>query len=160
MITSFVPRFTTKFAPETKRNKWYYELMTLHQMSTETVDQYSLRFQRLLQKVNRNNDLVPAALQVRMYLYELVLILTPLVSIDNPVNLAVAMERARTVEIGYNYTPSKEIVTASTANQEVDEGVESRMAGGAPALQQEKRSMRLERPSLCALRVYFLLPTL
>ena len=90
-------------------------------MSTETVDQYSLRFQRLLRKVNGNNDLVPAALQVRMYLYGLVPMLTPLVSIDNPANLAAAMERARTVEIGYNYTPSKEIVTASTANQEVDE---------------------------------------
>jgi hypothetical protein len=105
---SFVPRFIEKFAPETKQNKWYYELMTIRQMSTETVDEYSLRFQRLLRKVNVNN-LVPAALQVRMYLYGLIPLLTPLVATANPQDLAAAIERARAVETGYNYIPTKEI---------------------------------------------------
>ena len=41
---SFVPRLIEKFAPVTKQNKWYYELMTMRQMATESVDDYSLRF--------------------------------------------------------------------------------------------------------------------
>jgi hypothetical protein len=28
-VTSFVPRFIEKFAPETKQNKWYYKLITI-----------------------------------------------------------------------------------------------------------------------------------
>jgi hypothetical protein len=33
--TSFIPRFIEKFAPESKQNKWYYELMTLRQLANE-----------------------------------------------------------------------------------------------------------------------------
>jgi hypothetical protein len=100
-------------------------------MANETVDEYSLRFQRLLRKVN-TNQLVPDVLQVRMYIYGLSPLLTPLVSTDNPADLAAAMERARTVETGYNYIPSKDVIIPTPANtsmgiatsstsQEVDE---------------------------------------
>ena len=54
-----------------------------------------------------NNNLVPAALQVRMYLYGLQPLLTPLVSVHNPNTLNVAIERAKTVETEYNYIPNK-----------------------------------------------------
>src|SRR4051794_30064341 len=123
--TSLAPRLLEKFAPETRQNKWYQELMTLRQSSTETVDQYALKFQRLLRKVNGNGNLVPAALQVRMFLYGLIPVLTPLVATDNPANLAAAIERARTVETGYNYAPAKAPVPFGNVNtvagQEVDE---------------------------------------
>src|SRR3954447_17475015 len=99
-----------RFAPEIKQNKWYQELMSLRQLSTETVNQYALKFQRLLRKVNgNNNNMIPEILQVRMFLYELVSVLTPLVSTDNPQTLIAVIERAKTVKTGYNYIPSKQL---------------------------------------------------
>src|SRR3954447_5769302 len=93
--------------------------MSLQQLSTETVDQYALKFRRLLRKVNENNNaLVPAILQ---FLYRLVLVLIPLVATANPADLAVAIERARIVETGYNYVPSKETTNFRNTTQEVDE---------------------------------------
>lgn len=44
-----------------------------------------------------------------MFLYGLNPLLTPLVSTDNPANLDAAMERAKVVETGYNYIPTKQI---------------------------------------------------
>ena len=85
--------FLAKFAPEIKHNKWYQELMTLRQRPDERVDDFTLKFQRLLRKVNTNN-LIPTALQVKMYLYGLNPLLTPLVVIHNPADLAAAIERA------------------------------------------------------------------
>src|SRR5215213_5049584 len=109
--TSFKPRFFEKFAPETKQNRWYHELMTTRQHANESVDDYSLRFQRLLRKVNilPNAPAVPAGLQVRMYLFGLSPLLTPLVSTNNPADLNAAIERARLVENGYHYTPQNTV---------------------------------------------------
>ena len=105
---NFDERFIEHFSPETKQNQWYYELMTIRQTSEEKVDEYCRRFRKLLRKVNTNN-LVPDALQVRMFLYGLNPLLTPLVSTNNPANLNAAMERAKVVETGYNYVPTKQI---------------------------------------------------
>ena len=80
--------------------------MTIRQTAEETVDQYSRRFKKILRKCNTNN-LVPAALQVRMYLYGLHSLITPLVSVHNPADLDTAITRAKAVETGYNYVPSK-----------------------------------------------------
>ena len=96
--------------------------MSLQQLSTETVDQYALKFRRLLRKVNGNNNaLVPAILQVQMFLYGLVSVLIPLVATANPADLAAAIERARIVETGYNYVLSKETTNFRNTTQEVDE---------------------------------------
>ena len=105
---NFDDRFIEHFSPETKQNQWYYELMTIRQTSEEKVDDYCRRFRKLLRKVNTRN-LVPDALQVRMFLYGLDPLLTPLVSTNNPANLNAAMERAKVVETGYNYVPTKQI---------------------------------------------------
>ena len=117
---NFVTRFLEHFSSETKQNKWYYELMTIQQTSEENVDEYSRRFRKLLRRVNIN-DLVPAALQVRMFLYGLNPLLTPLVSSHNPADLDAAVTRAITVETGYNYVPSKKVSinvpTAVTVNR-------------------------------------------
>src|SRR3954453_3588323 len=119
--TSLRPRLITKFASETKQNRWYQELMTTRQVLTESVDDYSLRFQRLLRKVNPdpNAPVIAAGLQVRMYLFGLSQALTPLISTAAPANLEAAIERARIVEAGYNYTPSKD--TKYGSNPEVDD---------------------------------------
>ena len=117
--TNFDDHFVAYFSPETKQNQWYYELMTIRQLADEKVDEYSRRFKKLLRKVNTTN-LVPDALQVRMYLYGLNPLLTPLVSTSNPANLNAAIERAKVVETGYNYVPTKQIslnvLTATAEN--------------------------------------------
>jgi len=116
--TSMKERLITKFAPEVKKNQWYQELMTLRQRADERVDDFTLKFQRLLRKVNTNN-LIPDALQVKMYLYGLNPLITPMVVTDNPANLAAAIERARLIETGYNYVPTPAATT--TKDTEVDE---------------------------------------
>src|SRR2546423_6367227 len=44
-----------------------------------------------------------------MYLFGLSPLLTPLVVTDNPTTLEEAIERAKTVEVGYNYMPTKQV---------------------------------------------------
>ena len=51
-----------------------------------------------------------------MFLYELVPVLTPLVSTNNPQTLAAAIEKARIVETEYNYVPSKELISFGNSN--------------------------------------------
>src|SRR5256886_1132313 len=82
---------------------------------------YSLRFQRLLRKVNRtvnNVQTIPPQLQVRMYLCGLNSLITPLVSIGAPADLSAAIDSARTVETGYNF---KTPLGKSDTKDEVDE---------------------------------------
>src|SRR5436190_23926818 len=119
--TDFKDRFLEKFTPDSKQNKWYYELSTIRQRAEESVDEYSLRFQRLLRKVNRlvnNVETIPPQLQVRMYLCGLNALLTPMVSISTPADLSAAIDSARTVETGYNF---KTPLGTSDTKDEVDE---------------------------------------
>ena len=119
--TDFKDRFLEKFTPDSKQNKWYYELSTIRQRAEESVDEYSLRFQRLLRKVNRtvnNIQTIPPQLQVRMYLCGLNSLITPLVSISDPADLGAAIDHARTVETGYNF---KTPLEKSDTKDEVDE---------------------------------------
>src|SRR5437763_15521815 len=86
--------------------------MTSRQFSNEKVDDYSRRFKKLLRKVNfrgeNEPEIVPDILQVRMFLFGLSPLLTSLVATDNPETLEEAVERAKTVEVGYNYVPTKQ----------------------------------------------------
>ena len=119
--TDFKDRFLEKFTPDSKQNKWYYKLSTIRQRAEESVDEYSLRFQRLLRKVNRtvnNIQTIPPQLQVRMYLCGLNSLITPLVSISDPADLGAAIDHARTVETGYNF---KTPLGKSDTKDEVDE---------------------------------------
>jgi hypothetical protein len=115
---NFDDLFIARFSPETKQNQWYYELMTIRQTAGEKVEDYSRRFKKLLKKVNTNN-LVPAQLQVRMFLYGLNPLLTPLVASNNPNNLQAAVDRALVVETAHNYVPTQQMtltVPASVQN--------------------------------------------
>src|SRR3954466_4634750 len=54
-----------------------------------------------------------------MYLFELSPLLTPLVATDNPTTLEEAIERAKTVEVGYNYVPTKQVnISTKSATHE------------------------------------------
>ena len=122
MQTSLKPRLITKFASETKQNVWYQELMTTRQLPTESVNDYSLRFKRLLRKVNPDPaaPVIADGLQVRMYLFGLSPALTPLVSTAAPADLNAAIDRARLVEAGYKYTPTAKSLTPGN-DAEVDD---------------------------------------
>ena len=98
--------------------------MTTRQLATESVDDYSLRFQRLLRKVNPDpaNPVIAAGLQVRMYLFGLSPALIPLVSTANPGDLTATIERARLVEAGFNYAPAKDLAIGEKAHEaEIDD---------------------------------------
>ena len=84
--------------------------MITKQIATESVDNYLLRFQRLLRRVNSdpNTPVIATGLQVQMYLFGLSSALTSLMSTANSADLNTAIERARLVEAEYNYTPSKD----------------------------------------------------
>ena len=63
-----------------------------------------------MRKVNasRKEAVVPDVLQVRMYLYGLTPMLTPLVATANPNTLEEVIERAKVMETGYNYVSTKQ----------------------------------------------------
>ncbi|CAB4416096.1 unnamed protein product [Rhizophagus irregularis] len=52
---NFTDLFKGYFANDTRKNKWYQELLTLRQGSNETVDDYAAKFQRLLKRVDTDN---------------------------------------------------------------------------------------------------------
>src|SRR3954451_17139955 len=87
--------------------------MTIRQFANKKVDDYSQKFKKLLRKVNfcreEEPEIVPAILQVRMYLFGLLPLLTSLVATDNPTTLEKAIERAKTVEVSYNYVLTKQV---------------------------------------------------
>src|SRR2546430_5313564 len=54
-----------------------------------------------------------------LYLFGLSPLLTPLVATDNPTTLEEAIERAKTVEVGYNYVPTKQVnISTGSATHE------------------------------------------
>ncbi|HVI21398.1 MAG TPA: hypothetical protein VM660_05035, partial [Bacillus sp. (in: firmicutes)] len=124
-VEIITPRFKTlflkQFTPETKQNQWYHELMTIRQFAEEKVEEYARRFKKLLRKVNGGTAgaVLPPTLQVRMFLYGLSPIITPLVATENPATLEEAVNRAKLVETGYNYVPTKQIgFSTSVATKE------------------------------------------
>src|SRR3954453_13771285 len=97
--------------------------MTIHQFANEKIDDYSQRFKKLLRKINFHQEeepeIVPAILQVRMYLFELSPLLTSLVVTNNLTTLKEAIERAKTVKVSYNYVPTKQVnISTGSATHE------------------------------------------
>src|SRR4051795_10617392 len=97
--------------------------MTIRLFANKNVEDYSQKFKKLLRKVNfcqeEEPEIVPAILQVRMYLFGLLPLLTSLVATDNPTTLKEAIERARTVEVSYNYMPTKQVnISTKSATHE------------------------------------------
>src|ERR1051326_5273191 len=113
--------------------------MTIRQFADEKVEEYGRRFKKLLRKVNSGNSIVPDLLQVRMFLYGLTPLLTPLVATHNPAMLDDAIERAKIVETGYNYVPTKQAsfstVTSTRENptiKDLTSGNKNTLSNAAP----------------------------
>ncbi|CAB4405682.1 unnamed protein product [Rhizophagus irregularis] len=99
---NFTDLFTGYFANDTRKNKWYQELLTLRQGSNETVDDYAAKFQRLLKRVDTDNN-IPATQKIRMFLFGLNPAITPMVHLQNAATLSDVISNARKVETGLNY---------------------------------------------------------
>ena len=71
-----------------------------------------------------------------MFLFGLSPLLTPLVATDNPETLEEAIERAKTVEVGYNYVPTKQVNISTGAstheNPSIGEIVPSTSSSSGP----------------------------
>jgi hypothetical protein len=100
---NFTDMFKTYFANDTRKNKWYQELLTLRQGSNEKVDDYATKFQRLLNRVDTGNA-IPVDQKKRMFLFGLNPAITPLVHMQTANDLPTLIENARNAETGMNYT--------------------------------------------------------
>ena len=49
---NFTDLFKSRFASETRINQWYHELNSLKQKKSETVDEYTAKFAKLVNRVN------------------------------------------------------------------------------------------------------------
>src|SRR5579864_8347971 len=74
------------------------ELVNLRQLTNESVDSYANRFNQLATRVN----LQDAIQKKRMFIAGLNPALAPFITINNPANIAAAIEAARTAETGFN----------------------------------------------------------
>ena len=110
---SFIPRFIAEFSTVARQNKWYNDLVTLRQLPSEMVDDYSRKFKKLVRKVRTTAEL-PPPLQIRMFLIGLNPIITPLVAIQNPETLDATITKAKAVESGYQYTPGSQMPVQAT----------------------------------------------
>lgn len=99
---NFTDLFKKYFANDTRKNKWYQELLTLRQGSNETVDDYAAKFQRLLKRVDTTNA-IPDAQKIRMFLFGLTPTITPMVHLQDANTLSDVIGNARKVETGLNY---------------------------------------------------------
>ena len=95
---NFTDLFIKYFANETRRNRWYQELLTLRQSSNENVDTYANKFVKLLLRVDPENA-IPQAQSKRMFLFSLNPAITPMVSMQNNADLGQLIDNARKAEL-------------------------------------------------------------
>ena len=107
---NFTDLFTAYFANDTRKNKWYQELLTMRQANNETVDSYAARFKKVLKRVDPANG-IPVEQQKRMFLFGLNPAITPLVHMQVANNLNALIANARNAETGFNYAQIGPAVT-------------------------------------------------
>src|SRR5438067_8407158 len=95
---NFTDLFKSRFASETRINQWYHELNSLKQKKSETVDEYTAKFAKLVNRVN----LTDVNQKKRMYLMGLNPTYTALVYTQNPGTYDDAVSAAKLVEVGFN----------------------------------------------------------
>ena len=125
---NFTDLFKSRFASETRINQWYYELNSLKQKKSVTVDEYTAKFAKLVNRVN----LTDVNQKKRMYLMGLNPTYTALVYTQNPETYKAAVNAAKLVEVGFNVTAgsmpglSKPKEATSTRSEERRVGKECR----------------------------------
>jgi hypothetical protein len=122
---NFEDLFDRQFASDAKKNIWYQRLMNLRQTSDESVDSYAAKFVKLANRVNLTDDIQ----KKRMFLFGLNPALTPMVHMQNPMNVNDAITHARNAEIGLNYattaiTPTTYINTTGTQAKEKGQDID------------------------------------
>src|SRR5205823_13230958 len=95
---NFTDLFKSWFASKTRINQWYHELNSLKQKKSETVDEYTAKFAKLVNRVN----LTDVNQKKRMYLMGLNPMYTALVYTQNPGTYDDAVSAAKLVEVGFN----------------------------------------------------------
>jgi hypothetical protein len=100
---SFDIQLKAYFVTQIKRDRWLKELQSIKQGETELVEDYSRRFRKLMRKATQGQALA-AHYQVNFFIHGLKSILVGQVVLANPANLNAAIERAKLVETGVNFT--------------------------------------------------------
>jgi hypothetical protein len=100
---SFKERFLAYFVTQTRRNQWTRELQNVKQKEGESVEDYSRRFRKLLNKVTQGNAL-PAHYQINYYINGLSPLYVSQVILSAPADLDAAITRAKLVETGVKVT--------------------------------------------------------
>jgi len=100
--TSFVSMFRARFTTARQKNKWHYELSNIKQMTNESIDTYSARFNNLKRLVDPGDHL-PDDYEIRLFLNGLKPNIAARVAIADPGNLRTAVNKARATEAGTYY---------------------------------------------------------
>jgi hypothetical protein len=87
----------------------------LRQGATDTVETYARQFKKLLKRVDPNDN-TPPSYQIRIFLYGLNPILTPMITLANPNTLNDAIDYAKRAESGYQFNPMYFNPNAATNN--------------------------------------------
>src|SRR3954453_14810276 len=95
--TSFVTIFRTHFTTAKQKNKWHYELSNIKQMTNESVDTYSARFNNLKRLVDPGDHL-PDDYEISFFLNGFKPNIAARVAMADPDNLRAAVNEARATE--------------------------------------------------------------
>src|SRR6266496_1629311 len=117
---NFTTRLLNRFSSQTQRNRWTMELQTIKQRDGEKVEDYAIRFKKLMNKATHGNVL-PDIYQVNYFINGLVPTLVGQTVMNNPQNLNEAVERAKAVEVGVQYT--LQTMVMPTNNQTLNNNV-------------------------------------
>ncbi|CAB4434015.1 unnamed protein product [Rhizophagus irregularis] len=100
---NFDTQFIAYFATAARRNQWTRELQNIKQGDNESVETYSRRFKKLLNKATQGEALA-ARYQINYYINGLKPFLVGQVVIGNTDTLEATITRAKLVELGVNTT--------------------------------------------------------
>ncbi|GET04678.1 hypothetical protein RCL_jg8074.t1 [Rhizophagus clarus] len=120
---SFKERLIAYFATPARKNQWARELQGVKQKEGESMEDYSRRFRKLLNRATTGNVLADQH-QVNYFINGLSPIYVSQVVLASPATLAAAIERAKLVESGVKYTllnvmPKEEAPIPSTSQSVV-----------------------------------------
>src|ERR1700728_3934011 len=103
MNNFFKKRFIAYFTTQIQKNQWTRQLQNIKQKEGESVEDYSRRFRKLLNKATQGNALA-VHYQINYYINGLSPLYVNQMVLASPADLNTAVERAKLVETGIKYT--------------------------------------------------------
>ncbi|CAB4446865.1 unnamed protein product [Rhizophagus irregularis] len=153
---SFKERFLAYFATDARKNQWTRELQGIKQKEGESVEDYSRRFRKVLNKATHGNALANQY-EVNYFINGLSPIYVSQVVLSAPANLATAITRAKLVETGVKYTlmnvmPKEEATntTTTTTTPAPIAQVETVLKNEIDALTQQMQQLSINYANLSA----------